>query len=794
METMVSSWEVTGLLSEEADAPSVRVCNGVPVLGGPGIVDTTGTFSRTYEDLPTHTTIYVDIGIKLIGGWKDSQDTLRFIVDDETIATFLIEEVGATDGANSCDNSGEKDIDTRLVGKLSHSADSINFEFSWELTTEGASFAIHDVSLILSSDTTADSLVFMNLVDTSVSVDPAGNPTGETTCQTGSYWETNACVECNEACSDCFGSGDNECYQCATNYNFIDDKCQQCATDCSLCSAVASGNCLLCNAGFTLESDGTCTEDADSGHGCDSPYIYKYEDASCEATCSTPYVEEWQDKVGYFCNKPCSDGQFLLEDGECADECDSETHEEVETDGIDYCNAKSSSGSDCPTASGYIYPNSSCLTTCVSPYTITKGDTSSSCDPPCEDGQYYVLANKTCQDECKDGIGIISGGNGILYCQDFGKCNSTQFQYEDGLCKSSCPFPYKTNKTSTTTLCKTPCADSENKLYMYVNGTCNATCDHEEFHEVTKDNAYKVCEEICLLTLQSNGSYKTTCENSDKKCAASKFYFPDLSTEAKPVCESVCPAGFFTNKSAICISPCSLDEYVYADGTCLDYCKPGYLPKEDEGGFKYCNKGFLATIEMYVRYDISLSDWTTKNYGQNFTTMIAKLLGISESAITILKTSSGSTIVEAEAALTAGSTLTLKSKATAASESLNSASLKIGSTEVLNKNFNVVMDEIKDPEAKNIESEKSNGNTVAIAIGVGAGVVALGAVIVGLKVYRFKINQREAREIEANREINYRVKDVESTPIRTSSAVTSPNQSRNYQLSERRKLTTNRVY
>jgi len=673
METMASSWTVTGLTSDDDNAPKVRICDGNPVLGGPEIVSMKGSFSRTYDDLPSHNTIYLDIGVKMIGGWTGSKDAFNFLIDGEQVASIAIGKVGTKDGVNSCGGSGKKDLDTRLVGNISHTADSVTLKFTWELKTKDStgSFAINDVSLIFSSDTLEDSLVFLNLVDTSVTITPSGNPTGKTTCKTGYYWEDDDCLECDEACQDCFGASSSECYQCAMDYNFIEDKCQKCGSDCTLCSDVGDGNCLLCNYGFTLEEDGTCTEDVDPTHDCVSAYTYQYENGTCDTDCPAPYREKYEDKVGFFCKEPCYD---------------------------------------------FLYQNDSCLETCPSPYKVAKTDASEFCNLPCSDGQYY-----------------------------------------------------------------------------YRNKTCAATCDFEEFYEDMEDNVL-ICEEICTLTSNKNGSKVTTCPNVN--CTTiSDFYFPQAQDEE--FCRPLCPYGFFANKSAICINPCDLETYLYADGRCLGYCLPGFTPRE-EGGFKFCDNIMTATVQMYVRYDISLTAWTSEKYEDKFIALIAKLLEISSSDIKVLRTTSGSTIVEAEAVIKSGSTVTLKSKATDANQKLNDAAkageLDIEGTAVLDSNFNIVMDEVTEPEQRHVTLETSSSKTVGMAVGVGAGVVVLGAIIVGVRVYRFKMIQREARERDENREITYRAKDMESLP--SPSQVTSANNSRNYLQSSnsRRRLKKTSVY
>lgn len=78
----ISSWSYAGVLS----TPINTQCAGIDLLGGYNVLDTAGSFTRTYTGLPAHNAIYFTWSFYIIDGWDDT-DTI-FVKFDNKIINF----------------------------------------------------------------------------------------------------------------------------------------------------------------------------------------------------------------------------------------------------------------------------------------------------------------------------------------------------------------------------------------------------------------------------------------------------------------------------------------------------------------------------------------------------------------------------------------------------------------------------------------------------------------------------------------------------------------------------------
>jgi len=619
---MANEWDVEGLVS---DNTKVGSCYGNLVLGGPGVVGLHGSFSRTYTKVPSHNFFYLDIGVKMIGNWKNNTDTLTLFVDGNPITTFMVDEVGASDGSYSCTNTG-KDMDTRLVASIAHTGSSVTLSLAWDIESENpkGSFAISDVSLVflnLASPTTQSAA--LHLVDTSVTVISDYGSIAKTGCKPGYYLEGNSCLKCNEACQDCFGPDLGQCYQCAWNFNSVDGRCLECPTNCAICSENHFGLCKLCNPGYTLDFDGTCVaedvcnsspsiiknnEDLDTSafaKVCSKtcpPSHYMLWNYTCTRSCNL--TERWYAGIDW-CDHPCTKNQYLLEYGYCGEECpegytprmegfygfcdldnstttpqqgcsdgyiDTETDECVNTcapeniykeNNIFYCdpNRVENSRQGCSDSSLYKYQNGSCLGDCFWPYFEEYFNQRSFCTKPCPKG-YWNESSELCIEYCD--AEFIREDNGVLFC-DGGSSNPG----------SGCDlsFEYRYENGSCIESCPFPFTEEIRDQELF----CMRPCP-EGYFDTLKSTCVSTCDPAYIIL------YDTIlfCERPDSHPPGCDkgWYFKYENGSCLLECPYPYDQEFYRAKS-FCNKPCGEENYFTKGEACIETCDQEYIRFED---------------------------------------------------------------------------------------------------------------------------------------------------------------------------------------------------------------------
>jgi len=266
----------------------------------------------------------------------------------------------------------------------------------------------------------------------------------------------------------------------------------------------------------------------------------------------------------------------------------------------------------------------------------------------------------------------------------------------------------------------------------------------------------------CVLTSRADNSTTTNCTEPTGTCPSGYFLFEDNT------CKKVCPNKFTPYVNATCSSPCGLNNALYPNGSCLQSCI-GDFKTRMEGNFMFCDEippvtngssSYTAILELYIRYNITLTDFYNQNGLIKFLKLLAELLGIDISQIIISDIREGSTIIETKVAITSDSDS--KSKASAnskvkeMSEKFENAAqannLNLEGIKVLNHRSSMVI-----PDRDNIKVEESSSSVVAIAAGVGVGLAVLALGIIAYSVYRRKqklkmrrVTKIAAHQVEAN--------------------------------------------
>ena len=633
---MANEWTTEGLIS-----PNVKIgwCGfGTPVLGGSGVVSSQGSFSRTYQNLSGHNIIYYEIGVKMIGGWKDNQDTLTLKVDGSTLKSFTIEKVGDSDKRSSC-SGRENDLDTRLVGSFDHSSSSVTISLAWDLSSSPeVSFAIKDVSLtprfVSYSPRTSSALVLTDTLAKGTSSGSEDN--GKTGCPTGYYSEGNYCFRCNAACQDCFGPSSSECYQCKWNYNFDGDQCIQCAANCVFCSGDGSNQCLLCNPGYTLDFDGTCNAEDSCNtwpsviksnkilgdradfvriceYGC-PPGSFMLWNYTCSPTCDAPLVQRREGEN--WCDYPCSPDDYLWSDGSCLDYCPDFFSIRMEAV-YKFCedvNFTSPSHQSCDESYLFKYQNGSCLWECSDPYIEEFHDQGSFCNLPCPQG-YLNNLTKDCVRTCEPLYVRVE--NNVPYCDGEDSitnftngCDSIfDFKYPNGSCLPTCPLPYRDEWHVNSYFCYPPCPD---RYYDSVKDICLDSCDLDGIR-VPGDIVECEVRIGCPSALDfkyPNGSCLSSCEDPYR---GESYY-------GSHFCNSPCLNRYLDSPSGACVDTCENefvryeDNFIYCDGH-SDPNNNGTNNTNSTAGcpsvydFKYPNGSCLSTCNSPYR-----SDWYNGSY------------------------------------------------------------------------------------------------------------------------------------------------------------------------------------
>ena len=558
-------------------------------VGRNGVVFTSSDYmQRYYTGLPTHTMIYYSIDLVVVDAWGSS-DSFSIVFDERVVSTWKPADYVSSYGENLCGNSNKDDLRMTIFGKLAHTAPDLTLKLSLSIQSSSnvIGLGIQDVSFSIPSSTTTDT--------EETHICPKNKCIYPLECNMDQYESGNSCINCDNACNTCFGSGADHCYQCAEGYSYDGTNCVQCQSDCVLCTTNAA--CDRCKATKYLDFDGTCQG------SCTSPSTavvasigtigyclskcptgqYMMPNFTCSGTCDLPMVVRTTASQGDFCDYICDQtlGLYLYWNGSCLSTC---PYSPRVTYGVSFCDA-------CSVASDYLYQNGTCLSTCAAGYTSNTVNGSQFCESSCTSPS-YLYQNGSCTGTCQSLFSVVEDGS-FLYCNYpcqsgeylyqnqscLGTCQSlfiarteityqfctfpcadlSKFLYDDGSCQSTCPSPLVQRQEGSFKFCDQPCPSGD---YLYQNDTCSSYC--ELYFNTGPSNGVSLCNYPCggsQYLYMNNGSCLGTCD------------FPYRSTSI---------SGF-----EYCLTPCAANEYLYPNDSCYSTC-PSPMISSKIGSYNLC--------------------------------------------------------------------------------------------------------------------------------------------------------------------------------------------------------------
>ena len=377
---------------------------------------------------------------------------------------------------------------------------------------------------------------------------------------------------CDASCTTCSGTGPTDCTSCADDEYLTDGSCYPCDSSCLTCNAAGQTGCTTCQSSLVLIGssccDASCTTCSGTGStdctSCaDDEYLSGGGCYLCDSSCVTCNAGMSSDCTS------CADGEYL-ESGTCY-ACDSSC---VTCDG-----AGSSACTSCDSleflVSGACVPcDSSCLTCSSDGPTICA---------TCASKKY--LSGTSCQDcdalcaECSDASNQCTS------------CVAGYFNYWNGSCLSTCPYPLQQTTDSTgASFCANPCGASAN--YLFYNQSCLSSCPSPL--SVVANPGVQFCFSFCSsgYFLYENKTCMSSClspfvkrfepnaQYCDHPCDPGIFWYKNAS------CLASCPTPYVQSTySGVlqCLSPCPDSDYFYEyENKCNSKCEYPYSIKYED--------------------------------------------------------------------------------------------------------------------------------------------------------------------------------------------------------------------
>ena len=487
------SWSASNL------RPSQKIwstCGGTYLVGGYGILgnDTTAWqlgeyFSRTYTNLPPHTMLYFTYSWWAIDSWNGSPDSFQVAVDSTVFAGWNTLSFANYPSSQLCGGTGSSNGDLpniRVFARVLHNSTSATFKMISKLDqiSTNEAFGLRDVNFlpILSPSTAGSTESFCGLASVSIGAK-------QCSCPEGQYLDsTSTCAPCDSACSSCFGSGANQCYECTAGYSFDGINCFLCTLPCTACSGTALNQCYQCTSGYLLYET-TCITPSDCPYPlfqnncnttCDSPCAkneFVYANQSCSANCDLPLQQGVLLNTTKLCIYPCNSTAYLYWDGVCESSCPFPLAIRTQV-GERYCDYLCA-------VTDYLYWNGTCSSHCPSPLVTVTSHSRQFCTYPCDTNE-YLYPNSSCKTSCKAPYGprVEAGKN---YCDRL--CPGEEYMLWKGGCIENCDSPLRVMTNFSGTYCFAPC-DPASDYYYPLHETCDSSCDGVQ---ETINGLYKTC-------------------------------------------------------------------------------------------------------------------------------------------------------------------------------------------------------------------------------------------------------------------------------------------------------------
>lgn len=331
-------------------------------------VKNTNYFQRTYSNLPVHSFVYYVINVIAIDSWGSS-DTYSIAIDGRAVATWKPADYLAQYGDSICGDSNINDFLTTIIGKISHSSDSLTLK----LTTNIVSKNLKPPGLGISD-------IFLSF-PTSVITTESSYLCPDNTCiyktQTCSIFQYETSGACITGCNNCeypWGTQAGQTHRCPEGFSFDGNTCVQCQTDCFFCSDSMTGSCNRCQKGFLLDLDGECR-------------------VSCQD--ATSIIKGTG--TAQYCIEPCPSGKFMLWDFSCVSSCEAPLSQRSTPDQGDFCDYECEED-----GTEYLYWNGSCKSKCEYPYKSRVYGENLFCDLPCEASSEFLYEDGSCLETCPE--------------------------------------------------------------------------------------------------------------------------------------------------------------------------------------------------------------------------------------------------------------------------------------------------------------------------------------------------------------------------------------------------------
>ncbi len=346
-----TQWTLNPLLPGHSTVSSWITYCGCYYIGGPGVLANNGIFTRIYDNLPVHNTVFIWMAITLV----DSQinDKVHIAVSSTQPGTPIVNlspvltvpSSTAVWPSNWCGNPSLRDDNLWMVIQVKHSASDMKLEVISD-TGVGATLALNNVNSLYSTQTIDQNWAWIINIESPITPYTSVPPTSRTATTIG----------CHPVCQNgCFGPAATDCFWCLGGYQYNGNECTSCPI------GTYPPSCTPCPAGCTACSSPTvCTVCSPTGY-----YYSNLACPPCDPTCLT-----------------CS--------GSAPDQCLS-----------------------CPPGS-ILFPNNTCLSSCQPPYSQVTVNSQLVCQFPCSGKFPYALEDGSCTSQCPPSYSLKIEGSGQI--------------------------------------------------------------------------------------------------------------------------------------------------------------------------------------------------------------------------------------------------------------------------------------------------------------------------------------------------------------------------------------------
>ena len=471
-----------------------------------------GGYTRTYNSLLVHTTIYYTFTLWAIDSWSDiplDSDYFQLKFDAVAVTGPLVSVANFPNKV--CGRKEYGDVGLRFFGGVAHNALSLIFQVISYLNQDSndESFGFRDINLLFSLNTLTPPMCGLGL---STLPNLCSCPEGFVRLTTGG-----PCFPCDPSCASCYGTSSKKCYQCAPGYSYDGTRCFACDASCLLCTGPNPTQCVTCQFGLFLFQNNTCIPE-----------------------CNFPFIQTNDNCVKY-CNDPCPTTQFLFWNNSCLNTCVSPLQPITILNSINQCVYPCESGN-------YLYWDGSCEASCSSPLTIRIESGAQFCDYKCGVAQYLYWSG-SCSSTCKPPL-VQRFDKGRQYC--IYPCHLNDFLYFDQSCLSYCLSPLVSRTTASRKFCDYPCTNIED--FLYQDGTCKSTCPLPLRRFSLQKTKYCISPCSSDEFLFWNGSCISSCNSP-------------LKTEVKPygnLCNLPCDNAldYYHEETGECQATCGLSSQI----------------------------------------------------------------------------------------------------------------------------------------------------------------------------------------------------------------------------------------